>query len=680
MIQISIGKKVGFSFTLIIFLLLITCGISIFSLERLTEVIHLNTNVSNATHNMVESMLEARRHEKNYLAGGGNTSIEGNQFHIDALLQSASQIETIVQSSEEKQVLLSLKEFAQTYQDQFSKVVDLVEKKGANDVGVIGEFGRQVHQLEEIIKNYEIEQALPLVIRAYDLKSIITNIQNNLMLLIVETNLGEDSEKLYDVEDSADEFEEAIDIFVALSPTDETQLQTLQAQFDTFYQTGTEMAEAFLEEDAEQGAVLLATFNDAAEALLQLAHTLVREKTEALERQRLLPALLQVRETEKDYLLQGTSEFVEKNRQLNEALIQIVSGGQWNEEERQNLLARIQSYQELFAQVVAIDQEIGIAIESFQNSIHQVDQIIKTISTRGFQSIYVNQEAIDQQLLRSNGIIVILVMGTSILAIILSLLISKTVRGSLHKINHVVTNVTQSSQQISSGAQTQSSAIQEISSSVNELIGSIQDVAQHANQVSNDAHESSKQAEAGGLAVQQSIEAMSRISESSQRMSEIIDVISDIAEQTNLLALNASIEAARAGEHGRGFSVVADEVRKLAERSATATNEITKLIKESESRVAKGLDLSNKAGSRLKGIVDYVNKTADKIEQISSATEEQAATSNLIKDGMQQISSTVSDNTNLTKDLVTSSQNMMEEIQQITHGKVQDPMLLLPAN
>lgn len=52
------------------------------------------------------------------------------------------------------------------------------------------------------------------------------------------------------------------------------------------------------------------------------------------------------------------------------------------------------------------------------------------------------------------------------------------------------------------------------------------------------------------------------------------DTITGISEQTRLLSLNATIEAARAGEAGKGFAVVATEIRELARQASDATDEI----------------------------------------------------------------------------------------------------------
>lgn len=244
---------------------------------------------------------------------------------------------------------------------------------------------------------------------------------------------------------------------------------------------------------------------------------------------------------------------------------------------------------------------------------------------------------------------------------------------SNRRVEVMAMDVSDTSDQFSESAHTQSQVVGEITMSVEELIASIQDVAHHSSNVSSAAHTSEEQAKAGGRSVGQAIEAMELIKDSSEKINDIIEVISDIAEQTNLLALNAAIEAARAGDQGRGFAVVADEVRKLAERSATAAQEITNLIKQSGSRVQEGVTLSNKAGEMLKAIVQHVEQTAEMVEQISAATEEQAATSNSIKDGMSQISGTVEENAAASEELASSAQRMLNEIAKLITGKMPDP-------
>ena len=118
-------------------------------------------------------------------------------------------------------------------------------------------------------------------------------------------------------------------------------------------------------------------------------------------------------------------------------------------------------------------------------------------------------------------------------------------------------------------------------------------------------------------------------------------MIDEIASKTNLLSLNAAIEAAHAGEAGAGFSIVADEIRKLAERSSRATKDIDKLTKGIQTDISKALGamekgmrevgegdkLAAQARNALQEISAAMKQSTDVIEEIASASGEQARAS-----------------------------------------------------
>jgi methyl-accepting chemotaxis protein len=108
------------------------------------------------------------------------------------------------------------------------------------------------------------------------------------------------------------------------------------------------------------------------------------------------------------------------------------------------------------------------------------------------------------------------------------------------------------------------------------------------------------------------------LAEAASRIGEVVTLINDIAGQTNLLALNATIEAARAGEAGKGFAVVAQEVKNLANQTARATEEISQQISSVQDETTDAV----KAIDRIRDIIGEVNDIAT---TISSAVEEQGA-------------------------------------------------------
>ncbi len=223
----------------------------------------------------------------------------------------------------------------------------------------------------------------------------------------------------------------------------------------------------------------------------------------------------------------------------------------------------------------------------------------------------------------------------------------------------------QTSTQLLAAAERQSTEIQEAGQSALSMARSMSEVSGNATQSAQVARQSLMAAEKGTLAVQDSIKGMNeiryqiqetskrikRLGESSQEIGEIVELISDITEQTNVLALNAAIQAASAGDAGRGFTVVAEEVQRLAERSGEATKQIAAIVKtiqtdtqdavsameQSTQGVVEGAKLSDAAGQALSEIGQVSRNLADLIQDISSATQNQAESATRVATLMQDI-------------------------------------------
>ncbi|WP_323011387.1 methyl-accepting chemotaxis protein [Castellaniella sp.] len=189
---------------------------------------------------------------------------------------------------------------------------------------------------------------------------------------------------------------------------------------------------------------------------------------------------------------------------------------------------------------------------------------------------------------------------------------------------------------LSSRTEQQAASLQQTAASMEQLSSTVRQNSDNAEQADKLAKTAADVAQRGGTAVSSVAETMAGITSSSSKIAEIVSVIDGIAFQTNILALNAAVEAARAGEQGKGFAVVAGEVRSLAQRSAQAAKEIKVLIDDSVVHIHEGSERVQDAGRIMEEIVRSVQGVTAIMNEISSASREQA-------DGIGQINAAVTD-------------------------------------
>jgi methyl-accepting chemotaxis protein len=244
------------------------------------------------------------------------------------------------------------------------------------------------------------------------------------------------------------------------------------------------------------------------------------------------------------------------------------------------------------------------------------------------------------------------------------------------------------SELMSKGAGEQASRALQVASASEEMSQTILDVARNTSSIEMSSTETAKLARNGEKVVDSSVHKVKAISETieasaklikslgdrSNQIGQIISVINEIADQTNLLALNAAIEAARAGEAGRGFAVVADEVKKLAVRTSNSTSEISSMITSMQKEVHEvvasmetitrevtaGVELSTQAGDVLRNIVGSVDQLHVMVQQIASASEEMASTSEQISKDIETIATVSKETSGNSEDITKASLELAE--------------------
>ncbi len=228
--------------------------------------------------------------------------------------------------------------------------------------------------------------------------------------------------------------------------------------------------------------------------------------------------------------------------------------------------------------------------------------------------------------------------------------------------------VSDSSIALSQGATEQASSIEELTSSLEQISAQTRINAENANQANELAEIAKQNALKGNAQMSEMQKAMEEINISSTNISKIIKVIDEIAFQTNILALNAAVEAARAGQHGKGFAVVAEEVRNLAARSANAAKETTDMIEGSIKKVESGTKIADETAQALYKIVEDVAKAASLVNNIATASNEQAIGIEQINQGIMQVSQVVQTNSATSEEGASASEELSGQAELLKEG------------
>ena len=192
-----------------------------------------------------------------------------------------------------------------------------------------------------------------------------------------------------------------------------------------------------------------------------------------------------------------------------------------------------------------------------------------------------------------------------------------------------------SARSLAEGSSEQAASLEETSASLEEITSMVRRNAESAAKAKELATQARAAADTGSSDMTEMESAMNDIRASSAEVAKIVKDIDEIAFQTNILALNAAVEAARAGEAGMGFAVVADEVRNLAQRSAKSAKETALKIEDALSKSERGVQISGRVAASFTEIAGKAREVDQFVAEIALASNEQAQ-------GIQQVSTAVS--------------------------------------
>ncbi len=236
-----------------------------------------------------------------------------------------------------------------------------------------------------------------------------------------------------------------------------------------------------------------------------------------------------------------------------------------------------------------------------------------------------------------------------------------------------------SSQKLAEGSTEQAASIQEVSATIEETSSMVKKNNENTAEAAKLAKMAKESAAGSHFQMESMMDSMKQIQSSSNEISKIIKVIDDIAFQTNILALNAAVEAARAGDAGKGFAVVAEEVRNLAQRSTQSAKDTTDLIENNISLSKNGVELASMVNDSITSIDDQSRKVSELLDEIATATNEQALGVEQINKAISQMEDVLQGTAQTAEDTAAASQqlsaqsgsmnNIVERLSKIVNGE-----------
>ena len=464
-------------------------------------------------------MLQARRHEKDFLARRDDKYVQSYEKELETIYRQLDAAEAIAPDDSMRKPLAELRQDFQSYQTLFrgavenQKIVGYDEKSGRH-----GALRTAVHDAEELLnKHNKIEMTASM-----------------LMMRRHEKDFIQRRDPKY-IEQMSEE-QQNFDKLLARSGLSLDVKSEISNAMDSYHKDFLQMADAY--------------------GKLGKATDLAREAARNTE-----PVLVSFKEKAEQLLTANTEATARFTRWIAVGFAGVL------------LLIGVLSSRQMFSTSRAVTAPLRVLTDTI-TAITGGDKEARAKLTTGdemqqlgdaLDTMVSEREAVADAIMKKND-----ALNDSIIEILRSM--SKLAQGDLRVQAPVREDVT--------GAL--SDAINSMSESTAKTLANVTNVSNEVRSASQEGRDTVQRTSKGMNdirgTIQETGKRIKRLGERSQEITGMVKLIDDIAERTSVLALNANMQAAMAGEAGRGFRVVADEVQRLAERSKEATDQIGKLV------------------------------------------------------------------------------------------------------
>jgi methyl-accepting chemotaxis protein len=602
--------------------------------------------LSESVTNLNERMLLCIKTEKEFLLAPTpekQKEFNSNMKRLDDELEKIKDISMQMEIEKSMAIALRVEKSSKKYKKRFENLAATIKKNGFNrHSGLKGKFKKIADQLNEKMKRHQLEKFCIMFyqIRNYEKDYLRTGdevFKNNLFTKFFE-------------------FQEALNSY-----KNPKLAEVLNKELDAYF-------EAFNSLDEKNKKAIEDKITNSAKKIENHLKTVYAPRCETY--------VLNIQNSEKDYMINGKAEDLEKNKKYIGDLLNIFVNSEINQEYKNEIVAILKEYRENFDLLLLNNKLIAQNITEMEKCVQNFENGSRTL----LEQCNVQKEIKVAQTREKSQNILWALSGISALVALIAIssagFISKgitcsvnAISGKLNACSGHVTSAAQkmltTSQELASQSSVQAAELQEASSALCEVSSSAEFNADSALKADSQAKAAKTQIEQGSAVISQMDEGMQKIESSANQINDIMKTIDEIAFQTNLLALNAAVEAARAGDAGRGFSVLSEEIRRLSSNAGEAAKRTKTLIENTKHSVQNG-----------GRIVKDLHKKFDKLEglsinvaQLSSAINEanrtQAERINLISKAIANIEQNTASNAAVSQETASCSNELESQTKEL---------------
>lgn len=370
----------------------------------------------------------------------------------------------------------------------------------------------------------------------------------------------------------------------------------------------------------------------------------------------LLSLMLQLRRNEKDFMLRLDEKYVSRFHSNAEQLINNLNGASFDDQAKQNIIAKMNDYQDAFTNLVDKQKELGLDSESglqgeMRKTIHQVDDLLSRIVKRSDKEISDYIAFIDTLAYSIFFVVlVVVVLSTGI--------ISRSILTGIVNLKDTMNRVAET-RDLSIVVQSQGKdELSEMANVFNSMISSFRHLIVEVNQSVGTLNQATQNLTENIHIANEGVDSQIQQTDMvATAVTEMVSTVDEIANTTKEAANKAELTNKNAEKGKEGVEKTIAQIDDLSQKLLASEQVVQELAKDSDT-IGTVLDV-------IRGIADQTNLLALNAAIEAARAGEQGRGFAVVADEVRTLASRTQDSTREIETIINSLQGRTKEI--VTH-------------